>query len=228
MQLSRRRFLGFSASALGLVSASALLAACGDGGTSGAPAQSGLQGWTAGQNIEGGTEVRKGQPGGIPDARARLGLAAGRLVIASINFAGPDSKIVIENRNSAQDTMFYWTLAANGSEWEIPGNFKLQPGQILTVGYGPGINTETEVFMDGALAPPDPTAGELGLYNEAPDVLDWTYLHHYVQWGTAGQPLAKVAIEGELWEEGFAVDVSEGGTITYEGTQPGQGIFSAS
>ena len=228
MQLNRRRFLGFSASALGLVSASALFAACGEGGTPSAPDQTGLQGWTEGQNIEGGTEVRVGQPGGFPDERARLGLAPGRLVIASVSFAGPDSRIVIENRNSAQDTMFYWTLAANGSEWEIPGIFKLKPGETLTVGYGPGTNTETEVFMDGALAPPDPAGGELGLYNEAPDVMDWTFLHHYVQWGTAGQPLAPVAIEGELWEEGFTVDVPEGSTITYEGTQPGQGTFSAS
>ena len=229
MRLNRRRFLRFSSSVSGIACAGALLAACGDGdGGATTPDQQGLQGWTEGQNLEGGQEVQQGQPGGVPDERAQLGLPPGRLVIISLSFEGPDSKIVIENRNTAQDTLFYWILAANGKQWEIPGVFKLQPGDQLTVGYGEGTDTESEVFMNGALDAPDPAGGELGLYNETTDLQDWTYMHQYIQWGAPGQPLAQVAIEGSLWEEGLAVEVADGQTITYDHSQPGQGTFSAS
>ena len=226
MRLSRRRFLGISTSAIGLFATGSLLAACGEEEAEG-PRESTLEGWTEGLNI-GGQEVQAGQPGGIPDERAQLGLPPGRLVIVSLSFEGPDSKIVIENRNTAQDTLFYWILAANGAQWEIPGVFKLQPGDTLTIGYGEGTDTETEVYMNGALGEPDPAGGELGLYNETDDLQDWTYMHQYLQWGTPGQPLAPVAIEGGLWEEGVAPEVAAGQTLVYDHSQPGQGTYSAS
>ena len=227
MRLNRRRFLTLTGSALTAVAASTALAACGEVEAVD-PEEAGLQGWTEGQNVAGGTEVSTGQPGGFPDERAVLGLQAGRLVIASIEFAGEDSKVVIENRNTAQDTMFYWTVAANGDQWEIPGNFKLQPGETFTIGYGAGTDSETAVFMNGALGTPDPAAGEFALYNEAPDLTDWTDMHHYVQWGETGQQIEPVAIEGAIWEEDVAVDVGASNLITFEGTQPGQGQFVSS
>ena len=223
MRVSRRRIIRFGGSAAGIAIVNLALAACGQEESEEDKA---LTGWTTGQNI-GGQEVAAGQPGGVPDVRAQLGLKPGRLVIAEINFNDAASTVVIENRNTAQESLINWTLAANGSQWTIPGAIKLQPGESLMIGYGEGADSDFEVFMNGALDAPDPTSGELGLFTDSVDLTSWIYMHQYVQWGEPGQPLAPIAIEANLWTEGEAISVNAGGSISYDETLPGDGTFSA-
>ena len=215
----------FGGGAAGIAIANLALAACGDGEEEAEEDQT-LTGWTTGQNI-GGQEVAAGQPGGVPDVRAQLGLKPGRLVIAEINFNGDASTVVVENRNTAQESLINWTFAANGSQWTVPGAVKLQPGESVTISYGEGEDSDSEFFMNGALAPPDPASGELGLFTDSID-LTWIYLHQYLQWGEPGQPLEPIAVQGNLWSEGDAVSVNPGGTITYDETLPGDGTFTGS
>ena len=221
MRIDRRRILRLGGGAAGFTAASLLLSACGEEGAE----EKTLTGWTTGQNI-GGQEVSAGQPGGVPDERAVLGLKPGRLVIAEINFNDATSSVVIENRNTAQESLINWTLASNGNQWTIPGAVKLQPGESLTIGYGDGVDEGFQVFMNGALGSPDPASGELGLFTDSLDLSSWIYMHQYLQWGEPGQPLAPVAIEANLWAEGEVVTVSAGGSITYDETLPGDGTFT--
>ncbi len=221
MRVSRRRIVRFGGGAAGIALANLVLVACGE---EDAAEDKTLTGWTTGQNI-GGQEVAAGQPGGVPDVRAQLGLKPGRLVIAEITFNDASPTVTIENRNTAQESLINWTLAANGNQWTIPGAIRLQPGESLTIGYGEGTDSDFEVFMAGALDAPDPASGELALFTDSFD-LSWIYLHQYVQWGEVGQPLESVAVQGNLWTEGEAVTVNAGGSISYDETLPGDGTFT--
>ena len=159
MRVSRRRIMRFGGGVAAVSMANLVLAACGEEESE---EDKTLTGWTTGQNI-GGQEVAAGQPGGVPDVRAQLGLKPGRLVIAEINFNDAASTVVIENRNTAQESLINWTLVANGNQWTIPGAIKLQPGESVTIGYGEGADEAFQVFMNGALGSPDPAGGRAGI-----------------------------------------------------------------
>ena len=110
-----------------------LIVGCGGGEDD----SSAIQGW-ASSDIDTGT-VTKGQPGGVPVARARVGLVPGVIVISGIQFSGDDSFIRLTNLNTAIMTMIDWQLSSGSTHWTLP-DIELEPEQILDVGLGEGLD----------------------------------------------------------------------------------------
>lgn len=219
MRTSRRRFVQTSAVLIGALSVP-LFTGCGE------ESSGGVQGWAS--SDETGSEVSQGQPGGMPDARKRVGLEPGVLVISALQIAGEDSIVRITNLNTADMTMIGWQLCSAGEYWEIP-DITMEPDQVLDIGYGSGTDTVERNFMNGALALPDPAGGELAFY--ASNKFDRaSAIWHYVQWGKTVGGREEIAVKAELWEAGAFIDagpLADGGVLEYDGRVPGQGEWTA-
>lgn len=220
MRTSRRRFVHLSAGIVGLGSIP-VLAACG-----GEDDPTAIQGWASSDVA--GSEVQQGQPGGVPDVRAQVGLVPGVLVIAGIQFAGEDSFVRLINRNTAVMTMIGWQLCSRPSYWEIP-DIAMDPEQVFDIGFGSGVDADGKIFMNGGLPVPDPAAGELAFYTST-KFDRASAIFHYVQWGKAVGGREEVAVKAELWEAGAFIDagaLADGGVLEYDGRVPGQGNWVA-
>jgi len=220
MRTSRRRFVHLSAGVVG-VGSIPFLSACG-----GEDDPTAIQGWASSDVA--GSEVQQGQPGGVPDVRARVGLVPGVLVIAGIQFAGEDSFVRIINLNTAVMTMIGWQLCSQPSYWEIP-DIGMDPEQVLDIGFGSGVDVDGKIFMNGALPIPDPAAGELAFYTST-KFDRASAIFHYVQWGKTIGGREEIAVKAELWEAGAFIDagpLADGGVLEYDGRVPGQGNWIA-
>ena len=218
MGTSRRRFVYLSAGIAGVP----LIVGCG-GGTDDPGA---IQGW-ASSDIDTGT-VTKGQPGGVPVARARVGLVPGVIVISGIQFAGDDSFIRLTNLNTAIMTMIDWQLSAGSAHWALP-DIELEPEQVLDVGLSEGLDTEAKVFTNNAFLDFSPVGGELALYSST-NFERASAMVHYVQWGKAGGLREAVAVTAGVWEAAKFIDaepLANGGVLEYDGRIPGQGNWVA-
>ncbi len=220
MRTPRRRFVHL-ATGLVAVTGIPLLTACG-----GEDDPTAIQGWASSDVA--GSEVQKGQPGGVPDVRSQVGLVPGVLVISGIQFSGEDSFVRLTNLNTAIMTMIGWQLCSDLAYWEIP-DIAMDPDQVLDVGFGAGTDTEGKVFTNGALPVPDPAGGEFAFYTstkfDRPSAI-----FHYVQWGKAGGPREEIAVKAGIWEAGAFIDASpiaDGGVLEYDGRVPGQGDWAA-
>ena len=199
-----------------------LIVGCGGGEDD----SSAIQGW-ASSDIDTGT-VTKGQPGGVPVARARVGLVPGVIVISGIQFSGDDSFIRLTNLNTAIMTMIDWQLSSGSTHWTLP-DIELEPEQILDVGLGEGLDTEAKVFMHNALPDFGPVNGELALYSST-KFERASAMVHYVQWGVAGGLREGVAVNAGIWETAKFIDaklLTNGGVLEYDGRIPGQGNWAA-
>jgi hypothetical protein len=219
MRTSRRRFVQVGVGLIGAVGVP-LLAGCGE------KSSGGVQGW-ASSDVS-GSEVQQGQPGGLPDARTRVGLEPGVIVLTAVQISGEDSIVRLTNLNTANMTMIGWQLCSAGEYWEIP-DITMEPDQVLDIAYGSGPDTVEQNFMNGAISLPDPAGGELALY--ASNKFDRaSAMNHYVQWGVAGGQREELAVKAEVWEAGAFVDatpLADGGVLEYDGRIPGQGNWSA-
>ena len=219
MRTSRRRFVQTSAGLIGALSVP-LFTGCGE------ESSGGVQGWASSDGT--GSEVSQGQPGGMPDARKRVGLEPGVIVLSAVQIAGEQSMMRLTNLNTADMTMIGWQICSGGEYWEIP-DITMEPDQVLDISYGSGTDTVAHNFMNGAISLPDPAGGELALY--ASSKFDRaSAIWHYVQWGVAGGQREELAVKAEVWEAGAFVDaapLADGGVLEYDGRVPGQGNWSA-
>ena len=219
MRTSRRRFVQVGAGLIGAV-AVPLLTGCGE------QSAGGVQGGASADVA--GSEVAQGQPGGLPDARTRVGLEPGVIVLSAVQIAGEDSMVRLTNLNTANMTMIGWQICSGGEYWEIP-DITMEPDQVLDIAYRSGTDTVAQNFMNGAISPPDPAGGELALY--ASNKFDRaSAIIHYVQWGEAGGQREELAVKAEVWEAGAFVDAAplvDGGVLEYDGRIPGQGNWAA-
>lgn len=220
MHTSRRRFVQLGTGLFGALSVP-LLVACG-----GEKDPTAIQGWASSDVA--GSEVAQGQPGGVPDVRAQVGLVPGVIVISGLEFAGDDSFVRLTNLNTAKMTMIDWQLCSAGEYWAIP-DITMEPEQVLDIGYGTGTNTVDKNFMNGALSTPDPAGGELAFY--ASTKFDRaSAIVHYVEWGVGGGKREDIAVKAGIWEAGAFIDatpLAEGGVLEYDGRIPGQGSWAA-
>ncbi len=220
MNESRRRFVQVSTGLIGAISVP-LLTACG-----GEEDPTAIQGWASSEIA--GSEVAQGQPGGVPDVRAQVGLEPGVIIISALQFAGEDSFVRLINLNTADMTMIGWQLCSADEYWEIP-DITMKPDQVLDIAFGGGTDSVEKNFMNGALSFPDPAGGELAFY--ASNKFDRaSSMIHYVEWGMAGGLREEVAEKAGVWEAGSFVDAAplvDGGVLEYDGRIPGAGNWSA-
>jgi hypothetical protein len=131
---------------------------------------------------------------------------------------------------SALGVCYPGTLLNNRTYWPFPTNFKIGPGQIVTVHYlQDGLDTATDYFTGASgaqficVTPPkslDNALGSVMLFktNTCPSFSTPSNILDFVQWGGTTYHEVQAGAAG-IWPFGASFkDVAEGHTIAYDGT----------